>query len=114
MEDAKLNLLQEAWAKRKELWTKGSALIVEGNKLWEEIKGLPGAMRIGIWYSVSEMGAEAAAKVSAGYNLRMEADKIWFDAVTNEVASNPKATWTYDATAKGYDCTLETGEVFKA
>lgn len=114
MTEDQMQKLQVAWLKRKELWAKGSAKIIEGNKLWEEIKQLPGAARISIWYAFSEMSCEAADTVSKGYSLRLDADRIWHDAVAINCGPQTKVTWAYDDTAKGYDCTLETGEIFKA
>jgi len=107
-------LLDEAWAMRKELWAQGSARVVKGNKLWEEIKQLPGAARVSIWYAFSEMSCEAAREVAKGYAIRLDADKLWHDNISKIVGPQTKVTWTYDDQAKGYDCTLETGEVFKA
>lgn len=73
-----------------------------------------GAVRVGVWYQLSEMSKEAAEKVFQGYAMRSEADGIWHDGVVS--ARNPKIklSWAYDAEKKGYDCTLETGEEFKA
>lgn len=106
--------LQEAWQKRKELWANGTVSIEDGNKLWKEISVMPGSVRVGIWYSLSEASAEAALKVATGYTQREAADLIWHDAIIEHKGPKAKLLWTYDDKAKGYSCTLETGEEFKA
>ncbi len=96
------------------MWAEGSRLIEEGNHLWKEVAALPGSVRIGIWFSLSETSAEAASTVSAGYTLRMAADALWHDAVMENKGPKTKVAWIYDNQAKGYDCILDSGEAFKA
>jgi hypothetical protein len=114
MDPDKQQALDVAWLKRKELWVKGSTKIKQGNSLWSEIKLLPGAQRISVWFSISEMSLEAAQKVKSGYADRADGDKIWHDAVVMNCGPFTKVTWSYDDKAGAYDCTLESGEVFKA
>src|SRR5262245_31184248 len=114
MDADKRKTLDEAWEIRKELWKKGSAKIVQANKEWEEIKSFPGTSRIGLWYGVSEASAHAADLTAEGYTTRLDADKIWHDAVVSILGEKTKVTWGFDDAAKGYDCVLDNGEVFKA
>lgn len=108
--------LEEAWEKRKELWKQGTKLIEEGNQLWKELATMPasGSPRVSVWYQLSEMSCDAAAKVSRGYALRMEGDGIWADSVTEEKGKSCKLTWIFDDQAKGYTCLLDDGQEFKA
>lgn len=108
--------LIDAWEKRKELWARGTELIVEGNQLWKELATMPasGALRVGVWFSLSEMSCDAAAKVSKGYALRMDADQIWADALLEAKGTKTKLVWVFDDMAKAYTCILEDGQEFKA
>lgn len=110
-----MNWLQEAWEKRATLWTEGSKLIEEGNLLWKELSTMPatGAVRVGVWYELSEMSCDAAAKVSKGYGLRLEADSVWHDALVEAKGQKVKLTWVFDDQKKAYGCRLDTGEVFE-
>lgn len=106
--------LTEAWEERKKLWAAGSKKIENGNALWKEISALPGAARVTVWYSFSEMSCDAARMVYEGYTLRQEGDCIWHEAVIKAKGVKAKLTWIYDDQAKGYMCTLDSGEEFKA
>ncbi len=105
-----------AWNDRRPLWAEGTKLIEEGNRLWKEIAAMPGtgSVRIGVWYSLSEEAAEAAAKVSSGYAIRLEADALWNDAVVEIKGPKTKLIWEFDPLKKANKCTLESGEVFEA
>jgi hypothetical protein len=108
--------LQEAWEERKKIWAKGTRLIEDGNILWKEIATMPasGAVRVGVWFSLSEDSAQAAGMVFRGYENRVNADVIWHDALIENKGPKVKLTWVFDAEKKGYTCVLDSGEEFKA
>ncbi len=108
--------LEEAWKDRKVQWNQGTKLIEEGNRLWKELATMPatGAVRVGVWFELSEMAREAAQKVHQGYALRAEADAIWHDTILDLQGSKTKLIWAFDDQAKAYDCRLDSGEEFKA
>lgn len=106
--------LDTAWSDRRIQWDAGTVLIHEGDAIWTEVKKLPGSVRISVWYAISESSCEAAEKVYNGYRLRTDADRLWHDAVAVICGMNTKVSWEYNDAAKGYDCKLETGEIFKA
>ncbi len=105
--------LKDTWVEREKKWQEGSALIVKGNLAWKEISNMPGNTRIMVWLAISEASFEAAAQVAKGYQIRLEADLLWGDAVIAALGPTVKATWDYVPEKKSYRCTLSNGEVFE-
>lgn len=104
--------LEAAWKEREKKWREGSALIVKGNQSFNEIMAIPGALRVVVWFGVSEASHEAAQQIADGYRLRMEADLIWHDAVVAAYGNAAKIRWEFIDEKKSYRCILPTGEVF--
>jgi hypothetical protein len=105
--------LDAAWQERGIKWREGSDMIEKGNLAWKEIASLPGALRVGMWFGVSEASYEAAKLVADGYKLRMDSDLIWHDALIADKGASAKISWEYVADKKAYRCILPTGEIFE-
>lgn len=109
--------LDDVWKTREGLWQTGTQLIQKGDKLFQEIKTLPGSMRVGIWLSVSEMSAEAAQLICDGYKMRRDADAAWAKALESMAVSlgipDLKVFWEWDPEKHSNRCRLSTGEIFE-
>ena len=66
--------------------------------------------RLRFYAEASKLYAEGNKLCAKGNKLRAEGNKLWAEAVM-EVHGNIKMEWI--SRDDGYDCKLETGEVFK-
>lgn len=78
------------------IWGICLRLWAEGDKLWAE---------------GDKLRAEGYKLLAEGNKLQAEGDKLWAEAIL-AVHGNIKIEWK-NYTEKGFECHLETGEVFK-
>jgi len=104
-------ILNFNWNVRLKLYAEGDKLYAEGDKLYAKGKKL--------WAEGNKLYAEGDKLYAEGYNLHAEGNKLyaegsklWAETIL-EFCGNIKLEWKNWKDNKGYECHLETGDVFK-
>lgn len=102
--------LQPAWDSYKKNVASSRAIISQGDSMLKDAIGIPVSGKVNIWFAGSAAVVEAMAKRLEGYQLRVDADECWRNAILKSYG-DVRVLWF--VTNEVLKCTLDSGEVFE-